>query len=94
MKAPDRELRHLVDAWHDATITPAECQRLEERLSSDREARRYFFEIAAIESSLAPAAAASLSDVPLPSATRSRSGWWRVAVIFFFGLFSGALGMK
>lgn len=93
MKTPDYELRRLTDAWHDGTITPEDGLRLEQRLAAEKEARDYFFEITAIESSLATAAAA-LTDQRVRPAPRPLGEWGKMAAMFLFGLLSGALALK
>ena len=96
--APDRELRRLVDAWHDGTISRDDAAALEGRIAADEEAARYFFEISHLEAAL-PGAAADLFDgaavIPLP--VSRRWDWQRVAgiaAVFMIGAFSGALVWK
>jgi hypothetical protein len=92
MKTPDRELRRLVDAWHDGTISREDGLRLEQRLEDDPAAARYWLEISAIEAALP----AVLPDVSPATARRPtwrllETPWLRVAAIFLLGLFFGGL---
>src|SRR6478609_5634939 len=92
MKSPDRELRRLVDAWHDGTISREDGLRLEQRLELDPDAMRYWLEISEIEAAL-PSAAAGMNLHPTVA---SRPGfaaapWLRIAAVFALGLFCGKM---
>ncbi|MCW1924323.1 FecR family protein [Luteolibacter arcticus] len=89
MTSPDRELRRLIDAWHDGTITPEDALRLESRLTAEGPAREYLFDIAEIEAAL-PAAAARLMDPVIPIVPR-RASRWQFAAVFVAGLFLGMM---
>jgi hypothetical protein len=85
MKSPDRELRRLTDAWHDGTISPEDGMRLEQRLCADDSGRRYFFEIAEIETSMTEAASILPSAIPVIK-TASQGIWWKMATVFWADL--------
>src|SRR6478735_1227829 len=87
MKTPDRELRRLVDAWHDGTISREDGLRLEQRLELDPEAMRYWFEISEIEAAL-PSAATGLEIHAVESSPRrfAAAPWLRIAAVFALGL--------
>lgn len=94
MKVPDQELRRLVDAWHDGTISREDGARLETRLEREPEASRYFLEIAEIEAAL-PKAASALGERPANvtsvSFRKTLVGWLRAAATFALGLLCGSL---
>ncbi len=91
MKTPDPELRQLVEAWHDDSITPEEILRLEQRLAEEEEARDYLFDIVEIEAALPVAAARNRQkSMSLPRRFASM-GWAKLAAMFLAGLFLGAL---
>ncbi len=92
MKTPDRELRRLVDAWHDGTISREDGLRLEQRLELDPEAMRYLLEISEIEAALPSAAAGLEIHAVEPSRPRFTAALWlRIAAVFALGLFCGSL---
>lgn len=92
MKTPDKELRRLVDAWHDGTISPEDGLRLEQRLGTDPDAARYWLEISAIEAAL-PGAAAGISEgfTAPPVGKFSLTPWLKIAAVFVLGLLCGGL---
>lgn len=92
MKAPDRELRRLVDAWHDGTISREDGLRLEMRMETDPEAIRYWLEISEIEAALPSATAGLEIQAVEPSPRRfAAAPWLRIAAVFVLGLFCGSL---
>lgn len=95
MKPPDLEMRRLTDAWHDGTISPEEGVRLERRITTENNARDYFFGIAEIEASMAEAALLLPREIPDHALARRTTGRkWGMAAVFVAGLFCGALALK